>query len=163
MRARGPQRGLTLLELLIAAAIAAMILVPLATAMRDALDAQRLATESNDVTQQARFAMQRMVAAVQRTAPHTLSSKAPGTTANWLDSVTYCLNGSGQILETTSLDLLCALSSTIIADRVSAFAVQTYNAGPNAATVIEIQLTVTGTGGQRVALISHTRLGGGTL
>src|SRR5262249_34740179 len=97
-----------------------------------------------------------------RTAPHTLSTKGATTTADWLD-VTFCLNGAGQIIETTSLDLLCTLSSTAIADRVTAFSVQTYSAGANAQTVIEIQLTVTGAGGQRSDLTSHTRLGGGIL
>lgn len=162
MSGRGAQGGFTLVELVIAMAIAAMILLPLTGAVRDALTAQTLASETNDVTQQARFAMQRMVVAVQRTAPHTLSAKGATTTADWLD-VTYCLNGSGQVIETTSLDLLCALSSTVIADKVTTFSVQTYAAGPNAKTVIEIQLAITGAGGQSAALTSRTRLGGGTL
>ena len=162
MRGGPSQRGLTLVEVLVAMAIAAVVIVPLARAMRDALTAQTVGTEINDVSQQARFAMQRMVAAVQRTAPHTLSAKSATTTADWLD-VTFCLNGSGQIIETTSLDLLCALSSTVVADRVTTFSVQTYAAGANAQTVIEIQLTITGAGGQRADLTSHTRLGGGTL
>jgi prepilin-type N-terminal cleavage/methylation domain-containing protein len=163
MRIRGPQRGFTLVEFLIAAAIAALLIAPLARALRDALGARAFANEANDVTQQATFAMQRMVAAVRNTAPHALSSKAATTTADWLAPVTYCLNGAGQLLETTPLDVLCALGTTVIADGVSAFSVQTYSAGANAATVIEIRLTVTGAGGQSIALTSHTRLGGGTL
>jgi len=162
MRGGISQRGFTLVELIVAAAVAAIVLVPLAGAMRDALTAQTVANEVNDVSQQARFAMRRMVTAVQRTAPHTLSAKVATTTADWLD-VTYCLNGSGQIIETTALDLLCTLSSTVVADRVTAFSVQTYAAGANAQTVIEIQLTITGAGGQRADLTSHTRLGGGML
>ena len=163
MPARRPQSGFTLVEVLIAAVIAAILIVPLANTLREALSARRLASETDDVAQQARFAMQRMVAAVQRTAPHALSSKTANTTADWLSPVTYCLNGAGQLLETTPLDSLCALGTTVVADGVSAFSVQTFAAGANAATVIEIQLTVTGTGGQSVALTSHTRLGGGTL
>jgi len=162
-RPRPPRRGFTIVELLITAAIAAIVLAPLATAVSDALGAQRIANETNSVAQQARFAMQRMVAAAQRTAAHTLSSKASATTsADWLGSVTYCLNGAGQLIETTPLDLLCTLGTTVIADKVSAFSVQTYAAGAKAGTVIEIQLTVTGSAGQSIALTSHTRLGGGT-
>ncbi len=156
------QSGFTLPELLIAAAIAAIVVAPLGNSLRAALGSANTALETNDTGQQARFAMQRMVAAVQGTAPHALSAKAAGTSADWLSPASFCLNGAAQLIETTPADTACA-GARVIADRVGAFSVLSYAAGAQAATVIEIQLTLTGPGGQSAALTSHTRLGGGTL
>lgn len=159
-----PQSGMTLMELLIALAIAALLVAPLAAAVFDALKAQAVAGDSNEVAQQAQFAMQRMEAAVRRTAPHTLAAKAASTSGDWLTSVTFCLAANGSLLETTPADATCTSSSApVIATGVSAFSVQTFDAGAAANPVIEIQLSVTGASGQGIALTSHTRLGGGVL
>ncbi|OIQ96182.1 hypothetical protein GALL_218110 [mine drainage metagenome] len=158
------QSGMTLMELLIALSIAALLVAPLTATVLDALKAQAVAGDSNDVAQQAQFAMQRMAAAVRRTAPHTLAGKAANTSADWLAPVTFCLAASNRLIETTPADSGCASNSApVIADGVSAFSVQTFDAGAAAGPVIEIQLDVTGATGQGIALTSHTRLGGGTL
>lgn len=159
------QRGLTLIEMLIALAVAALLAAPLGAAVINALQVQTVAGDTNDVAQQARFALQRMEAAVRRTAPHTLAAKAAGTSADWLAPVTYCLHVSGKaVRETTPADISCNSSSApVIAEGVSAFSVQSFNAGAGAAAVIEIQLTLTGATGQTIALTSRTRLGGGML
>ncbi|HEY5291521.1 MAG TPA: prepilin-type N-terminal cleavage/methylation domain-containing protein [Burkholderiales bacterium] len=155
------QSGLTLMEVLIALAIAALLIAPLAAAVLNALKAQSVASDANDVAQQAQFAMQRMEAAVRRTAPPLAAASA-----DWLAPVAYCLRAGTFLIETTPADAKtgCTSSSApVIADGVSAFSVQSFNAGPGAYPVIEIQLTVTGATGQSVSLTSHTRLGGGTL
>ena len=158
------QCGLTLIELLIALAIAALLVVPLGAAVRNALSAQTVASDTNDLAQQARFALQRMEAQVRRTAPHTLAAKAAGTSADWLAPSAFCLRGGTNLIETTPADVTCSSASApVIAAGVSAFSVQSYNAGAGAAAVIEIQLTVTGASGQTIALTSRTRLGGGVL
>ena len=155
------QCGTTLIELLIALAIAALLAAPLGAALVNALSGQTVAGDTNDVAQQAQFAMQRMEAAVRRTPPHALSSKSAGTSADWLGAVAFCRNGSAQLIETTPADTTCS-GTRIIADKVSAFSVQSFLAGAVAAQVIEIALTVTGPTGQGIALTSRTRLGGGT-
>ncbi len=157
------QHGMSLLELLVAMAIAAVIMVPLAAMVRNALDAQTLTRERNDLAQQARFALRRMAAAVQATpSSRTLAAKAANTTGDWLSPLAYCLNASARLIETTPADAACS-GTTVIADHVGAFSVQTYAAGPNAAPVIEIQLTLSATAAGSIALTAHTRLGGGTL
>lgn len=158
------QSGLTLIELLIALAIAALLVAPLAAAVLNALKAQSIASETNDVAQQAQFSMQRMEAAVRRTAPHALAAKAASTSADWLAPVAFCLGANKRLIETTPADAACTSNSApVIADGVSAFSVQAFSAGPGAFPVIEIQLSVTGATGQSIALTSRTRLGGGTL
>lgn len=159
-----PQCGLTLMELLIAMSIAALLAAPLGFAVLNALAAQSVAGDTNDVAQQARFALQRMEAAVRRTAPHTLAAKAAGTSADWFAPVAFCLAANSSLIETTPADTTCTSSSApVIAAGVSVFSVQTFTAGAAASPVIEIQLSVTGASGQSIALTSHTRLGGGTL
>jgi len=159
------QCGLTLIELLIALAIAALLAAPLGAAVINALKVQTVAGDTNDAAQQARFALQRMEATVRRTAPHTLAAKAADTSADWLAPVTYCLRANGKaVLETTPADTNCVSNSApVIAEGVSAFSVQAFSAGSGAGPVIQIQLTVTAASGQSIDLTSRTRLGGGTL
>ena len=159
------QSGLTLMELLIALAIAALLVAPLAAAVGNALRAQSVASEANDVAQQARFAMRRMEAAVRNTAPHALAAKAADTSGDWLAPVAFCRNNGQKMLrETTPSDVACnSGASSVIADNVSAFSVQSFNAGAGAGQVIELRLVLTGATGQSIDLTSRTRLGGGTL
>ena len=160
------QSGLTLMELLITLAIAALLVAPLFAMVMDALAAQSVAAETNDVAQQAQFSMQRMEAAVRRTAPHTLAAKAASTSAGWLAPVAFCLAANSRLIETAPADINCDGNSApliVIADGVSAFSVQSFSAGAGAGRVIEIQLTVTGATGQSISLTSRTRLGGSTL
>ena len=161
-RLHAPQTGMSLVELLVSLPIAVMLLAPLVQLVRSGLDMQRVAAEQQDVAQQARFAMQRMLAAVRATAPKALASKPPGTTGDWLSPAAFCLNGNAQLIETIPADTSCA-GTRVIGERVTTFAVQTYNAGTRAKTVIEISLTVTGPTGQGVPLLARARMGGAEL
>jgi Tfp pilus assembly protein FimT len=155
------QSGLMLVELLIVVAIAAMLAAPLGAMVLNALDARSVAGDTNDVAQQAQFAMQRMEAAVRRTAP-PLAAVA----ADMLSPVAYCLRASDKSLrETKPADITSCSSDTapVIADGVTAFGLQPFSAVVGVAPVIVIQLTVTGATGQSISLTSRTRLGGGTL
>ena len=157
------QRGLSLIELLVSIAIAAMLAVPLMMAVRSGASAQAVAGAAIEADQQARFAMQRMTVAVQRTPAATvLGAKASNTTGDWLAPVMFCLNGAGALVETVPADASCT-GTAVIAGSVTAFSAQTFAAGAGAAKVIEIQLTVSGSQGASTALTSRTRLGGGTL
>ena len=158
------QRGLTLIEMLIALAVAALLAAPLGAAVINALKVQTVAGDTNDVAQQARFALQRMEAAVRRTAPHTLAAKAADTSADWLAPTAFCLRANNRLIETTPADAGCnSNSAPVIAEGVSAFSVQSYSAGSGAGQVIELHLVLAGASGQSIDLTSRTRLGGGTL
>ena len=162
-RAARKQQGLSLVELLVSAAIASTLIAPLVLALRSSVRAQAGAVAVNGVNQQARFALQRMAAKVRSTPAATaLGAKAADTTGGWLAPTVYCLNGAGAVIETNTFDTLCA-GSRVIASGVTAFSVQTFSAGGGAAPVIEIQLSLAGSQGAAVALTSRTRLGGGTL
>jgi prepilin-type N-terminal cleavage/methylation domain-containing protein len=168
-RFRSAHAGLTLVELLITLAIATVLVIPLAAATRSAMSVQTFTGEVNDISQQARFAMQRMTAAVQRTAPYTLSANTdPTSTQDWLSPVTYCWgtdHGASRILETTPADSGCksATAISLTDDNVTAFSVTTYNAGLGANAVIEIQFTLLSGSKESISLTSRTRLGAGTL
>ena len=157
------ERGLSLIELLVSIAIASMLAVPLMMAVGSGASARTATSATIDVDQQARFALQRMAAAVQRTPAATiLGAKAATTTGDWFSPVMFCLNGSGALIETVPADASCT-GTAVIANGVTAFSAQTYAAGAGAGKVIEIQLTVASSQGASTALTSRTRLGGGTL
>ena len=80
------QYGITLIELLVTVAIAAMIMLGLSGVVSQALQTEDAVRERNELTQQARFAMQRMVAAVQGTRRLLLPlADNPGT--SWREHV----------------------------------------------------------------------------
>lgn len=158
-RPRAPQTGMSLLELLVSLPLAAMLLLSVTQIVQAGLHAQRVATEQHDVTQQARFAIQRMTAAIRATAPKPLGAKPASTTGDWLSPVAFCLNGSAQLIETTPADTSCS-ATRVIGDRVTSFSVQMYNAGAGARAVIGISMTVTGPTGYAVQLTARERLGG---
>lgn len=156
--------GMTLIELVIALALAALLMASLATMVASALTAQTVAGEVNDVAQDARFAMQRMEAAVRNKAPGVLAAKGATTTGDWLAPLAYCLRTNKDLIETDPADTLClGANGRAIAANVTAFNVLSFNAGVGAGPVIEIQMTLSSAGGQTIALTSRTRLGGGTL
>lgn len=156
---RVPQTGTSLLELLVSLPLAVMLLLPVTQMVHAGLQAQRVAAEQHDVAQQARFAMQRMTAAVRATSPKPLGAKPATTTGDWLSPVAFCLNSFAQLIETTPADTSCS-ATRVIGDRVTSFSVQTYNAGMSARTVIDISMTVTGPTGHAVQLTARERLGG---
>lgn len=157
---RARQAGLTLLELLVALPVAVLLVLPLLDVVQGGLRLRDVAAERIDVAQQARFAMQRITAAARAAPSGTLAAKAANTTGDWLGPVAFCLNGAAQLVETTPADAGCA-GTRVICERVSAFSVQTFDAGPGARKVIEIQLAVAGPRGQVAPLLAHARLGGG--
>jgi prepilin-type N-terminal cleavage/methylation domain-containing protein len=155
------QSGLTLMELLIALAIGALLAAPLGAMILNAVSARSVAGDMNDVMQQAQFAIQRMEAAVRRTAPHTLLAALPNSTGLWLTGVTFCQTGQS-LRETDPLDIVC-IAGRDIASNVTDFTTAVFDAGPGAGQVIELRLVLTGATGQSITLLSRTRLGGATL
>jgi len=80
------QSGYTLIELLIALALSAILFTGLGSVVGQAIDSRGAVQETNALTQQARFAMQQMVRAVRRS-PHLLLPLNDSSNTNWPDNI----------------------------------------------------------------------------
>jgi prepilin-type N-terminal cleavage/methylation domain-containing protein len=159
------QAGMTVIELLIAVAIGAVVLAALNSVVSLGLRAEATGRQGNELVFQARFALERMVAAARATPPQRLVANTGGTTTTgyWFSPVMFCLNGS-QLIETTTADAACT-GGTAIAANVTAFAAQL----PAAASAVDeplatLSLTlVQSSVPKTVTLSTSVRLGGGVL
>src|SRR6266568_3140678 len=164
MANRRSQRGLTLIELLIAVAV--VILAALNSVVSLGLNAQVSGRQASELVYQARFALDRMAATARSTAPKPLTTPSPGTTGDWFSPTLYCLNGGNQQLVETNLvtDPGCT-AGAVIANNVTAFSAQLPAvAGPVDDPVASLSLTLQAAGAPTtVTLSTSVRLGGGAL
>src|SRR5260370_3399014 len=107
------QRGLTLIELLIAMTLAVFILAALNSVLTLGLQAQASGRQANELVYQARFALDRMAAKARSTAPRPVSAAPSGTTGDWFSPAMYCLNASNSLVETIVSDTRCTPSAPI--------------------------------------------------
>ena len=157
---RPTQAGMTLIELLIAVAIGAIVLAALNSVVSLGLQAQAAGRQGNELVFQARFALERMITTARGVSPKLLATPTAGTTGNWFSPVMYCLNGSSQLIETTTADNGCT-GTTVIASNVNAFSAQLpAGAGPVDEPVATLSLTLVNSA---TPLSTSVRLGGGTL
>src|SRR5258708_23498216 len=119
------QRGLTLIELLMAMTVAVFVLAALNSVATLGLNAQASGRQANELVYQARFALDRMAAKARGTAPKVLTTPSPGTTGDWFSSTStlYCLNSGNQLVETVNTDTSCT-AGAVIANNVTAFSAQ---------------------------------------
>ncbi len=149
------QRGLTLIELLVAVAIAALVVAALNSVVALGLNAQASGRQTNELVYQARFALERMAAAYRG--------------ATWSTTL-YCLDGTNlrEITFTTTPPASCT-GGAVIATNVSDFSAQLRaGVGPNAGAVdrpaVTLSLTLQPSGApQTVTFSTSVRRGGGTL
>ena len=80
------QNGYTLIELLIALAVSALLFAGLGSVLGQVLDTRADVHEKNDLTRQARFAMQQMVRAVSRS-PRLLLPLDDNPNTNWPEHI----------------------------------------------------------------------------
>ncbi len=155
---------MTLFELLIAVAIGAIVLAALNSVVSLGLQAQAAGRQGNELVFQARFALERVITTARSVPPKLLATPTAGTTGNWFSPVMYCLNGSSQLIETTTADNGCT-GTTAIAGNVTAFSAQLVSsAGPVDRPAGTLSLTLaTSAVPQPVTLSTSVRLGGGTL
>ncbi|MBK7616685.1 MAG: prepilin-type N-terminal cleavage/methylation domain-containing protein [Burkholderiales bacterium] len=158
------QRGMTLVEVLIAAAVGALLLAALAPVARLGGQASAPLRDTSEALYQGRFALQRVAAAAAATAPAAVLPPPAKSSGNWFGTVMFCVNATGSLVETTPSDTSCS-GSTVIAERVSAFSVAVpATAGASDGEVADVSLTLTGPGGGgAITLGERMRLGGGTL
>ncbi len=161
MANRRLQRGLTLIELLIAVTLAVFVLAALNSVATLGLNAQASGRQANELVYQARFALDRMAAKARSTAPtKPLTTPSAGTTGDWFSPTLYCLNGN-QLVETVTY----CTGGAVIANNVTAFSAQLpAGAGPVDDPVATLSLTLQIPGAPTtVTLTTSVRLGGGAL
>ncbi len=155
------QRGLTLIELLIAMTVAVFVLAALNSVTTLGLNAQASGRQANELVYQGRFALDRMAAKARSTAPtKPLTTPPAGTTGDWFSPTLYCLNGN-QLVETVTY----CTGGAVIANNVTAFSAQLpAGAGPVDDPVATLSLTLQIPGAPTtVTLTTSVRLGGGAL
>lgn len=157
-RSPSSQRGLTLIELLIATAIGAILLAGLNGLVTLGLDAQTAGRGSNELAYQGRFALERITARARATVPKTLTPLAANTTGDWFAPVMYCRNAANQLIETTTADTTCS-GTTVLAGHVTDFAATLPASAVRPAAVLSLTLA---DAVNTVNLASSVRLGGGT-
>lgn len=155
-------RGLTLVELLVATAIGALLLAGLSSVARQGVRARAQTRDGSEAVYQARFALQRVAAAAKATAPRALLPPPANTSGDWFSPAAFCVNGAGALIETTTADTGCT-GTQVIAERVSSFsAALPAGAGALDSVTAVVGVTLTGPGGGAALTLSErVRLGGG--
>lgn len=164
-RNRSSQRGMTLIELLIATVIGAILLASINGLVKLGLDAQTAGRGANELAYQGRFALERITDRARATVPKTLTTPAANTSGDWFAPagcigaacVMYCRNAGNQLIETTTADVACS-GTVVLAGNVTAFSAAI---GPGTRPAAVLSLTLAN-GGSTVNLASSIRLGGGT-
>jgi len=159
------QRGMTLIELVLATLIGAIILAAINGLVKLGLDAQTAGRGANELAYQGRFALERITDQARATAPKILTTPAANTTGDWFAPtgcigaacVMYCLNAANQLIETTTADAACG-GTRVLAGNVTAF-LPAIAPGTRPAAVLSLTLA---NAGSTVTLSSSVRLGGGT-
>lgn len=166
------QRGITLIELLLATAISAILLAGINGLAKLGLDAQTNGRAANELAYQGRFALERIADVARGRAPKVLTTTpAANTTGYWLSVMNttctslvtctmFCRNANNQLIETTTSDTACS-GTTVIARNVTAFTASLpTGTGPVDRSIAVISLTLSD-GGNTLNLSSSVRLGGG--
>jgi prepilin-type N-terminal cleavage/methylation domain-containing protein len=165
------QFGLTLIELILAMAISAIIMAALNGLVKLGLDAQMAGRGSNELAYQGRYALERLTDKARNLAPKVLNTPTANTSGDWFaptgctgsTCVMYCRNSSNQLIETTTTDTTCT-GTTVIANNVSAFSANLpASMGPVDRSIGVLSMTLNDSANNTVALSSSIRLGGGSL
>lgn len=144
-----PARGLSLVELLIALALAALMLAPLAGLTADMATALAIAADRQILLRDAEFALGRMAYVIENSPPGMLKQGADTTTSGTWFAQTFKL-ANGQLVQTNP--------DGVLADNVTGFAV---TAPETVAGQQLVQVTLTLARGDASASTGMTvRLGG---
>lgn len=165
------QSGMTLIELVMAMAVSAILMAALNGVVKLGLDAQAAGRGSNELAYQGRFALERITDKARSLTPKALTTPPANTTGNWFAPagctgaacVMYCRNTSNQLIETTTTDTTCS-GNKMIASNVSAFsATLPANMGAIDKSIATIDLTLSDENNNVASFSSNIRLGGGAL
>ena len=154
MRHAAPQRGWTLVELLVALAITAALMAPLAGMFKNAADSGAATRAGLDMNGDARFALDRIAQRVAALAP--VAVDVAMTDANpVLAPLSYALSGVDLVETDTSAN---PVRSSVIATNVTAFRLSAPATG-DGSPVLKIELTLTAAG-STVSAARTVRVGG---
>lgn len=142
MRRLAVQRGWTLVELLVALALTAALMAPLASMFRNAANSGAAARAGLDVNSDVRFAMGRIAQRVAALTPAAVDA-AMGDANALLAPLSYALSGTDLVETDTSVS---PARSSVIANKVSAFRLSAPATG-DGQPVVTIELTVAAAGG----------------
>lgn len=109
-------RGISLVELLLALAVAAIVLAPLAGLLRTGAAASSVAADRVALERDADFALERIAARVRATAPVLLAPQSDSTSSGSWFSVTF-QSGGGKLTESGSG------TTRVLAENVTAFSI----------------------------------------
>ena len=156
------QSGITLIELVLATAISAILLVSINSLTKLGLDAQSAGRGANELAFQGRFALERITDQARNTAPAVLVTPPTNTTGTWFAPTMFCRNATNQLIETTTADTTCT-GTSVIANNVSAFsAALPADMGAVDRSFAVVGLTLADAANNSLSLSSSIRLGGGT-
>jgi Tfp pilus assembly protein FimT len=172
------QQGITLLELLIALALAMVLMAGISSAISMGLQSKNYAHDTNEMAYSARFALSRIVANVRTAQSATVTNG--GSCPSIVSTLTirptnyptnpdfvYSLNAAtNQLTEKVG-----AAAATVLADNVTCFAAQAFTRvpksdkygdmpiGPSLAPgVVDIDITLT-RGNQSITVSANSRIG----
>jgi prepilin-type N-terminal cleavage/methylation domain-containing protein len=157
------QRGLTLIELLLAMTVAALVFAALDSIVMLGLQAHASSRRANELVYEARFALDKMAAKARSSARKLLATPPPGSTGDWFSPAMYCVNASSQLVETVASDTGCAGGAVIAHDVVGFSAQLPAGAGPVDDPVASLTLALQTSGAAAVTLATSVRLGGGAM
>jgi len=158
MMPKPPQRGLTLLELLVGLAITALLMGSLVAMLVSASAAGDDGSERRDLQTQAQFALRRMALRIRQTPNALLPPKSDdASSGTWLAPATYDLR-SGTVAGTLALTETIAATGKVLAEPVSSFSITspTVTAGR---TLIAVRITLA-RGNSRASASLVARMGG---
>ncbi len=168
-RTRFRQVGLGLLEMTIAVAISAMVMLALRDMVRLGLTSAKAVHATNELRYHASFALDRIAEQARTVPQRPLSTPAANTTGDvfaptgctGVACVMYCRNvANRQLIETVTSDSTCS-GVGVIASRVSSFSATLPTMGPLDRHSVVITLGLDDLAGTTLTQTIQVRLGGG--
>ncbi|TDM08584.1 MAG: hypothetical protein C4K60_03940 [Ideonella sp. MAG2] len=135
-----PNRGFTLIELCIATAMGAILLLSLSDVAALATSSKRKLSSAMETQAQAAFVAQRLRLAAQAATVASLRNNTSGDTGGWLSPRRFCINGNKALVETQESDTGCG-GTDVIADSVSRLTVAPPS-GQTAVDAASVEVTV---------------------
>ena len=166
------QRGMSLVELMVAVAISSILLLALQDTVGLGLRSAQSGHAHNELAYQAGFALERIADQARLTPARAISAAGSDTTGNWFAPpgcsgsacVKFCRNNSSrQLIRTTTTDTGCT-GTGAVASQVSAFVANLpADAGAYDRPSIELTITLDDLAGHISSYTMRMRLGGDML
>lgn len=166
------QRGMSLVELTVAVAIASILLLALQDVVGLGLCSAQSGHAHNELAYQASFALERIADQARVTPARAISAAGSDTTGDWFAPpgcsgsacVKFCRNSSSrQLIRTDTTDTGCT-GTGVIANQVSAFVASLpAGAGIFDRPSIEVIISLDDLTGHSTSYSMHLRLGGAVL